>query len=50
MPVAVTSILQAVFVDLGIHTAYAFHFGTRKFGLYNAAMSVLVIAAILFTL
>jgi uncharacterized membrane protein (DUF4010 family) len=45
IPVAVTAIMLAVFVNLAIHTAYAFYFGTRKFGLYNAAMSAVVIAA-----
>jgi uncharacterized membrane protein (DUF4010 family) len=42
---AVTAIMIAVFVNLAIHTAYAFYFGTRKFGLYNAAMSAIVVVA-----
>jgi len=42
---AVTAIMIAVFVNLAIHSAYAFYFGTKKFGLYNAAMAAIVIAA-----
>jgi uncharacterized membrane protein (DUF4010 family) len=45
VPVAVTAIMLAVFVNLAIHAAYAFYFGTKKFGLYNAAMSAVVIAS-----
>jgi len=42
---AVTAIMIAVFVNLAVHSAYAFYFGTKKFGLYNAAMAAIVIAA-----
>lgn len=42
---AVTAIMIAVFVNLAIHSAYAFYFGTKKFGLYNAAMAAVIIAA-----
>ncbi len=42
---AVTAIMIAVFVNLAIHGAYAFYFGTKKFGLYNAAMAAIIIAA-----
>ncbi len=42
---AVAAILIAVFVNLAVHVAYAFYFGTIKFGLYNAAMAAIVIAA-----
>jgi uncharacterized membrane protein (DUF4010 family) len=42
---AVTAIMIAVFVNLAIHSAYAFYFGTKKFGLYNAAMAAIIIAA-----
>jgi hypothetical protein len=35
----------AVFVNLGVHSAYAFYFGTKKFGLYNAAIAAVIIAA-----
>ncbi len=42
---AVTAIMVAVFVNLAVHSAYAFYFGTKKFGLYNAAMAAIVIAA-----
>jgi uncharacterized membrane protein (DUF4010 family) len=45
VPVAVTAIMLAVFVNLAIHAAYAFYFGTKKFGLYNAGMSAVVIAS-----
>jgi uncharacterized membrane protein (DUF4010 family) len=43
--VAVAAIMIAVFVNLGVHSAYAFYFGTKKFGLYNAAMAAVLIAA-----
>jgi uncharacterized membrane protein (DUF4010 family) len=42
---AVTAIMIAVFVNLGVHSAYAFYFGTKKFGLYNAAIAAVIIAA-----
>lgn len=42
---AVTAIMIAVFVNLAVHAAYAFYFGTRRFGLYNAAGAVAVIGA-----
>lgn len=42
---AVVAILLAVFVNLAVHSVYAFYFGTRKFGLYTTAMASVVIAA-----
>lgn len=45
VPTAVTAIMLAVFVNLAVHIAYAFYFGTRKFGLYTAGMAAIVIAA-----
>ncbi|MDI6895890.1 MgtC/SapB family protein [Methanocella conradii] len=42
---AVTAIMIAVFVNLAVHSAYAFYFGTKRFGLYNAAMAAIVIAS-----
>lgn len=42
---AVFAIMLAVFVNLAVHAVYAFYFGTRKFGLYTAAMAAIVIAA-----
>jgi uncharacterized membrane protein (DUF4010 family) len=44
-PAAVTAILIAVFVNLAIHSAYAYYFGTKKFGLYNAIMAAVIIVA-----
>ncbi len=44
-PTAVSAIMIAVFVNLGVHSAYAFYFGTKKFGLYNAVMAAALIAA-----
>ena len=46
--VAVFAILIAVFVNLGIHAAYAYSFGTRKFGRYTVYMAgVMVIAGLI---
>jgi uncharacterized membrane protein (DUF4010 family) len=42
---AVIAILLAVFVNLAVHAVYAFYFGTKRFGLYTAAMAFVVIAA-----
>jgi len=42
---AVLAILIAVFVNLGVHGAYAFYFGTKRFGLYTTAMATVIIAA-----
>jgi uncharacterized membrane protein (DUF4010 family) len=42
---AMLAIMIAVFVNLGVHSAYAFYFGTKKFGLYNAVLAAILIAA-----
>ncbi len=42
---AVVAILLAVFVNLGVHSVYAFYFGTKRFGLYTAAMAFVIIVA-----
>ncbi len=43
--VAVVSILIAVFVNLGIRVAYAYYFGTKKFGAYTILMAVTMVGA-----
>ncbi|HTY90393.1 MAG TPA: MgtC/SapB family protein [Methanocella sp.] len=40
---AVIAIMLAVFVNVAVHSVYAFYFGTRKFGLYTAIMATVVI-------